>query len=187
MSRRGYGSLALALVAGAILALLCMGAGLLVVGMGHGWEAPLEYGFFSLFFYPLAFMRLWVDPGSPWRRDLSLTALVATPALLLLIVAGRPAVVAGEMFGGLFALAVGVPLFWFAARALGRSGRQAAVVDGALLALGVPLDIAALADGLASPRAHQAGAFVAVWAVLWLGWQVVAAVALVRHLRAPRA
>lgn len=187
-SANGIGPAMLHMAIGLAFGMLCAAAGLPVVGMGHGWGLPLRYGFLSLLLYPLAMLR-WrsLDGARPWRRDIILTAvwtllilplathLEALPpaprsnALQWLVLAGLPAA------------------YGLAGWALERHRLHTAFADAALIAVGVLLDLAAWhafngdTDGAGLARVYSGT--VIPWLVLWLGWQAVAILALMRHLR----
>ena len=82
MTRPGTGALLSLLVLGLVLAALCLGGALLVMGMGHGWGWPMRHALLPFLFYPLALGLLWVAarvrPGRRW--------LVAVAGGLLLAV-----------------------------------------------------------------------------------------------------
>ena len=67
------------------------------------------------------------------------------------------------------------------------AGAAGVVLDGALLLVGLGLDWAAVAGLAEWPEdrrlAAMAAPFVAMWLVPWLGWQGLAAAALVRRAR----
>lgn len=168
------GSIAWSLIVGLLLGGLCLAAGLLVVGMGHGWELPFKYGVFSFLLYPLAIVR-WrcIDTATPWARDVRISAAITVPILLLFVFIG------GFRYVVLFAA---LPFYWLAGRVLG--GRWSALFgDAVLLAIGIALSIAALIDHNSSTYAARSWPFQLYWLPTWLGWQVIAALALVRHLR----
>ena len=62
-----------------------------------------------------------------------------------------------------------------------RMGWNTVFGDIVLIALGLALDAVALADFLA--ESHGSRRLWQPWLFLWLGWQVIAVFALVRHLR----
>ena len=72
--------------------------------------------------------------------------------------------------------------------ALARRWPPALWGDGALLAVGLALDWAAVAGLVEWPEdrrlAMMAAPFVAMWLVPWLGWQALTLAALVRRVRA---
>lgn len=183
MERRGA-PLALILGAGLVSAALCTAAGYLALGMGHGWNLPARLGAFSFVLYPLALARWrWVNGSTPWRVDTALTAGVALPVLLLLALSGwatHPGRIAAT---GWLTLVVSAGMYWWMGRVLARRRLQAAWGSGALLAIGVVLDVLALGEASTETRAWASGVLILPWIPLWLGWQVAAALALVRHLR----
>lgn len=175
---------ALALAAGLGLAILCAAAGHLVLGMGHGWDLPARYGALSLLFYPLAMARWrWIDAATSWRSDVGLTAAVAIPVLLLLALFGPLPHPSRIAVTGWFTFVVGGGLYWWVGRVLSRRGLQAAWGSAVLLAIGVALDLIALVQASTDPRAAASGVLILPWLLLWIGWQVVTALALVRQLR----
>ena len=168
---------------GLLLGTLCLAAGWLVIGMGHGWDLPQRLGVLSLLLYPLALTRLaWIARTTPWPQDATWTLLAL--AILLLLAIGldvMPPPPPVEALGWL-ALALLAALYWLGGHLLEPSGWQAAWGDGALLALGLALDLRAWVAFVDPNELHPAG-LIGPWLVLWLGWQAVAGLALVRHLR----
>lgn len=184
MTSARSGSLMLHLAAGLLLAAICTAAGYLALGMGHGWDLPARYGALSFILYPLALAR-WrlVGAATPWRRDVALTAGVAAPVLLLLALSGalpHPARIATT---GWLTFAAAGGLYWWMGHVLERRRLHAAWGSGVLLAIGVALDLLALAQVSDDPAAQASGVLILPWALLWLGWQIAAALALVRHWR----
>lgn len=182
MTRLRATSLIAMLSTGLLLGVLCVVTGYVVVGMGHGWGLPAQYGFLSLVLYPLAMARWgWIDRDTPWSRDVALTAVLGLITLALcadLDVAGPPP------FPGVEVVALALPvLYWLVGRALRPRRLQAAFADGAWLAVGVALDLAALADLRATTDPVPPLALMVPWLLLWLGWQAVLAAALAGHLR----
>lgn len=188
--RNGIGRAILHVAIGLVLGMLCAAAGLLVVGMGHGWGLPLRYGILSLLLYPLAMLRWrWLGGETSWRRDGALAA-----AFTVLIVAAAahldalPPAPRSEALRWL--ILAGVPVaYGLAGWALERRGLHTAFADAALLATGIVWDVAAWnafngdTDGAGLARVYPGT--VIPWLLLWLGWQAVAVLALFRHLRRP--
>lgn len=170
---------------GLIPAVLCLMAGALVMGMGHGWGLPLEYAFLSFGLYPLAMARWgWIDRDTPWGRDAVLTAVLAGAAAATLLGSRAmppPASPVLEAF-----ILLGLPaLYWIVGAALRRSRRQAAFGDAVLLALGLALDVAAWLDAVSPDQLRSTAFALTPWLPLWLGWQAIVAAALYRHTRPP--
>lgn len=174
-------SLAISLGTGLLLGLLCLAAGQLALGMGHGWELPRRYGAVSLALYPLAFARWrWVGRDLPWVRDLMLVAGILVPILFVLTLVGAlPSLHRINLSGWTIVLG-GAVLYVGAGVLAARSGRQAMAGDVGLLVLGILLDAVAL--GSAATLHNPAAITLALpWVALWLGWQVVTVLALIRH------
>lgn len=133
MARREISSLLLTLMTALLLGILCLAAGFLVVGMGHGWGWPQRSAIWTLLLYPLTF-----------------------------------------------------GLGWAAKRTAGHGRWFLAITGGGLLAIGVMSDRAAwtsfngTTDGANYARLYPG--LVLPWLVLWLGWQLAAAVLTIRAL-----
>lgn len=182
MTQRGFTSLLMPLGTGLLLGLLCLAAGQLVLGMGHGWDLPRAFGALSLLFYPLAMIRWqWLDRRASWQQDASTMALVAAPLFLVLVLSGvLPNPVGFQIEGWVIVLGA-LSAYALACAAMRRSRAYVLVGDAALLLLGLLLDFVAASDFLASSEASGSALLALPWILLWLGWQVIAAAALRHH------
>lgn len=171
---------------GLLLGVLCLVAGYLVVGMGHGWDLPANYGFLSLILYTLAMARWgYVGRDTAWSKDAALTSVLAVPLLWMFFDMGLlPPPLFPPPAPHWLDIATAAAAYLLAGYALRRSRWQAAFGDGALLAIGIALDVAAVAEAVSPDQLRSAGGTLFPWLPLWLGWQAIAAAALVRHLRA---
>jgi hypothetical protein len=170
---------------GLLLAALTIYGGFIVLGMGHGPDAPIQFSWLALVLYPLAFLRLKATAQNyGWARDF-LTGLAA----LLLVVFGVgmiPQGLAPQVWYiyifGLLPLAACIALFGALQFYVARFGKHLIVGDVALIIIALALDWAffrAFAKDMFGPRLDV---LFAIWLVFWLGWQIAALVALYRHV-----
>jgi hypothetical protein len=178
----------MAILIGLPFAALCIGSAMLVMGMGHGWGAPLSFGGLSLLFFPLAIFRLRVVEIS-WRDDVTITLLIV---LILLVVA----VFAGPLLGGGVPIAAihlqgwmliaGMIAVYTAGHALLDRYRMSALWGDAVL-LGVALlcNFAIYRDATGNASfGFRGNVFEILWLTIWAVWQVIALIAFVQHWRA---
>lgn len=162
---------------------LCLAAGQLVLGMGHGWDLPRLYGLIALILYPLALIRYgWLTPTTPWRQDALITAVIALPFLTLLAATRVLPYPTGIPSARWIVLGL-IALYFAVGFALKASRKQALWGDAILVLAGLLMDGAAIVAFMDSGTAQRSGLLLFPWMALWLGWQGIAMLALSRHWR----
>jgi hypothetical protein len=164
----------------------CVGAALLVSGMGHGWGAPMRFGLLSLLFFPLAIFRLRMGIMG-WRDDVTITLLIILTMMVL-------AVVVALLFGRIVPLGAIHMQGWIlilaiAATYIGlhimfdRLGLGALWGDVVLLGVALLCNIAIYRDATGDAAFGFRGNQLEIgWLAIWAVWQVIALIAFVRHL-----
>jgi hypothetical protein len=173
------------ITSGLVLAALTVFGGFVLLGMGHGPDAPLKFSWLTFALYPLAFLRFSATAQTyGWARDF----LTSLGALLLVIfgVSAIPEPLAPQVWYiyifGLWPLAAGIALFGGLQYLAARFGKSLLVGDIAMILIAVALDMAfwqAFANDMFGPRT---GGLFYIWLVAWLGWQLIALAAFYRHI-----
>jgi hypothetical protein len=177
----------IAMLIGLPLGGLCIGAAMLVMGMGHGWSTSLNFGLLSLLLFPLAIFRMRAVEMS-WSDDVAATLLII---MLLLLVA----MLAGPMLGGGIPIAAihwqgwllifGIVGVYAAGHALLARYRMSTLWgDAVLVGIALLCNFAIYRDATSERSFGFRGNLIEIlWLAIWAGWQVIAFMALVRHLR----
>jgi energy-converting hydrogenase Eha subunit A len=176
------------LAIGLLLAAITVFGGFVVLGMGHGPDAPLRFSWLTFALYPLAVIRLRASAQTyRWEWD-----LLASLAGLLLVIFGSSAIpepLAPKIWYiyvfGLWPIIVAVAIYAVIQYFASRSGKHLLVGDVALILIALGLDFAfwqAFLDDMSGPGMN---ALFFIWLLAWLGWQVMAVIALYRHMTYP--
>jgi hypothetical protein len=166
---------------------LCIGVAMLVMGMGHGWDAPLTFALFSLIFFPLAIFRLRAAQID-WRDDVSMTLLIIMIVLMVSLLIG-PILSVGVPITAIhlqgWLLIIGMGLFYVAGHALlARYQMSALWGDTALLGFALICNLAIYSDATSGTSfSFRGNVFEYLWLAIWAGWQLIALLAFARHLR----
>ena len=195
--------MALSRAAGLILSGLpygavCMSVGLLVVAAGHGWDVPAGYSAWTLALGPLALLRLFVVTAATrwttgWVLALAALAPLAVSAVVLpawnvsVFTPRLPAVPALLQASPLpigwlllpVVLALAAAAWWWRERPFAPIFADIALI-GFGLACNLDIRAEALSDASFGFRDEP---LEWVWFGLWSLWQLVALLALGRHLR----
>jgi hypothetical protein len=179
-----------AILIGVPLGGLCVGAALIVMGMGHGWGAPITFGWLSLLFFPLAIFR-WRVGMISWLDDIATTLIIV---LILLAVA----VIIGPFIGGglpigaihmqgwllilsIFGIYIGLHMLF------NRIQLSRLWGDIVLLCIALLCNIAIYRDATGDAAfGFRGNAFEILWLAIWGIWQAIVLIATVRHLRERR-
>jgi hypothetical protein len=180
-----------ALLIGVPIGLLCLGAAALVMGMGHGWDAPMRFSLAGLLLSPLSIHRLRFNARIlGWRDDVAVSSLiigffVTLVILLALLFAGLPTSLPPLNASGPLLLIVGVSVVVGLHAILDRYRMSALWGDAVLLGIALLCNFAIYRDATGNASFGFRGNVLEIlWLAIWAVWQVIALIAFVQHWRA---
>lgn len=171
---------------GLLLAACTIILGFVLIGMGHGPDAPIKLSWLTAALYPLALTRVFAtSQGYGWLRDI--VTILAAIALLFLVVDFLPQGIAPEvwvvMMFGLSALIAAIAGFAAVSYLASRFGRHLLVGDILLLSAAIPLNVELYSELSAHSFEASGGSLLLLWLVFWVGWQAASLLAFIKHLR----
>jgi hypothetical protein len=176
----------MAMLIGLPLGGLCVGAAIPVVGMGHGWGAPIRFGLLSLIFFPLAIFRLRMGIMG-WRDDVTITLLIFLTLMMLAVIAAL--LLGGSVPLGAIHMQGWLLIFTIVATYIGlhilfdRYQFSALWGDAVLLGVALLCNIAIYRDATGDAAfGFRGNALEILWLVVWVIWQAIIMIAFVRHL-----